>query len=152
MLSHHVPTCGICSGALYDLERVLWVLAVTGGGVRVGRVEAGMWHVESLVLLNIWFQDVRQWYMLCILGEFQALPINLRFPLTVKFWEKQHWGGMNREHKQGTQKESTLRTCHFQVLALPSSHATQRSTGEEEKVVTHRLLEAYLLTGEIKRR
>lgn len=42
MLSHHVPMCGICSGALYDLERALRVLAVMGGGVRVGRVEAGM--------------------------------------------------------------------------------------------------------------
>lgn len=45
--------------------------------------------VKSLVLLNIWFKDVKYWHMLYILGEFQALPINLRFPLqkflTVNF-------------------------------------------------------------------
>lgn len=163
MLSHHVPMCGICSGALYDLERVLWILSDTGGGVTQSRKSEGCrwgWHatisrdVKSLVLLNIWFKDVihllYMLHMLYILGEFQALPINLRFPsqrlLTVNFSERET--ALRRDEqrllvKRGTGGECCLGTFHcLQALALQPRGTLGL------KVETHRLREAYLLTGE----
>lgn len=96
-----------CANVWYLLRSSLWSGKSAVNFVRYGwrcqsrKSEGCRWcwyvtvsrDVKSLVLLNIWFKDVKYLHMLYILGEFQALPINLRFPsqklLTVSFSERE---------------------------------------------------------------
>lgn len=85
--------------------------------------------------------------MLYILGEFQALPINIRFPLqkflTVNFSVREAAPRRDEERafvRRGDRRRVLPENISYsQELALPFPHATQGNPEGEKQAVTHRL-------------